>query len=76
MLTLVAVGFWHEQTPSITTPAYAKIPDSGQQLQQVIDTVEKMQVSLDEVGELLLSGKIKVQVVEPKNKKDKPQDVK
>ena len=68
MLTLVAIGMWHEQTPSVVTPVYAGIPDSGQQLQQLITSVEKIQGSMDEVVALLISGKVKVQVVEPKEK--------
>ena len=75
LLTLVAIGLWHEQSPSVVTPAYAGIPDSGQQFQQVIDSVESIQASIDEFSVLLVSGKIKVQVVEPKGKA-KLQDVK
>ena len=68
MLTLVAIGMWHEQTPSVVTPAYAGIPDSGQQLQQLITHVGKIQGSMDKIAAMLISGKVKVQVVEPKEK--------
>lgn len=68
MLTLVAMGLWMEKSPSVVTPVYAGIPDSGQQLDQLITSVAGIQGSLDEVAALLVSGKVKVQVVEPKGK--------
>ncbi len=69
MLMFVAVGLWAGNTP-MSTPAYAVggIPDSGQQLQKVVDGIDKIQASMDELSELLVSGKVKVTVVDPSQK--------
>lgn len=72
MLTLVAMGLWIEKSPSVVTPAYAGIPDSGQQLDQLITSVDRLQGSVDEMAATLVSGKVKVQIVEPKGKKKTP----
>jgi hypothetical protein len=70
MLTLVAMGLWIEKSPSVVTEAYAGIPDSGQQLDELITSVNNIQGSLDSMAALLVSGKVKVKVVAPKEKKN------
>ena len=75
MLTLVAMGLWTDERPSVVSRAYAGIPDSGQQLQQIVDSVDAIQARMDSLSAVLVSGKIKVEVVEPKVKA-KPDEVK
>ena len=78
MLTFIAVGLWMG-VPSMTTPAYAGIPDSGLQLQSILDSVEKIEAQTKKMSDLLVSGKVKVQVVEatpakaPKGTAPRPQ---
>jgi len=63
LLTVVAVGMWCE-TDDMTPRAQAKIPDSGMQFQQLIDQTEAIKLSLANLSELLVSGKVKVRIVE------------
>ena len=67
-LCLITLGLWKD-TPMVATPAYGKIPDSGFQLQQLIEKVSGVQRSVDKLTVLLVSGKVKVQVVGPKKSK-------
>ena len=67
-LCLITLGLW-QGTPMVATPAYGKLPDSGLQLQQLIEQVGGMQRSVDKLAVLLVSGEVKVQVVEPKKSK-------
>ena len=67
-LCLISVGMWQD-TPMVATPAYGKVADSGLQLQQLIEKVSGVQRSLDKLTVLLISGEVKVQVVEPKKSK-------
>ncbi len=64
LLLVVAVGLWFE-TPTTVPSAYGRVPDSGEQLNQLIGKVDKIDTSLGEISRLLTSGKIKVQVVLP-----------
>jgi hypothetical protein len=68
LLLVVGLGLWHE-TPSTIAPAYGQIPDSGQQLQELIVKVDDINKSLGKLNLMLTSGKIKVQVVAPKEDK-------
>ncbi len=69
MTTLIAIALW-VAPPEMTESAYARpagIPDSGQQLQNIDNNVQQIQQSLSELNTLLVSGRIKVQVVEAKD---------
>ena len=68
LLVVVSVGLWCE-TPSAMSSAYAGIPDSGQQMDQLIQKVDKLSQSLETLPGLLTSGKVKVQVVTAKVEK-------
>ena len=70
LLTVVAVGLWYD-APSTVATVEAKIPDSGAQLTQIVDKMDQINKSIGEMGVLLTSGKIKVQVVEPDKKATK-----
>ena len=67
LLTVVAVGLWYE-APSTVSTVEAKIPDSGAQLVQIVDKMDRINKSIGELQVFLASGKIKVQVVEPDKK--------
>jgi len=67
LLTVVAVGMWID-APSAVPAAQAAIPDSGAQLQQILDTNKAIKSSLGEFGAVLRSGQVKVQIVEPTGK--------
>ena len=68
LLTVLAAGLWFE-TPTTMAPAQAKIPDSGLQFQRVIDQTGRITTSLDNLTELLISGQVRVQIVEPLTEK-------
>ena len=69
LLTVVAVGLWLE-TPSALPTAqakasgYAEQMNPGQQLNQMVKNTEKLHASLAELQKLMVSGAVKVQVVE------------
>ena len=63
LLTVVAAGMWYE-APSTTATAQAKIPDSGLQLQKLTDQTQAIATSLGNLSELLVSGNVKVRIVE------------
>ena len=74
MLTIIAVllfvlstAMWFE-TPNIASTAQARIPDSGQQLNQLIEKTQQINESIADLTTLMTSGKIKVQIVEPAQK--------
>jgi len=64
LLAVTAFGLWC-QAPTTLQTAQARIPDSGQQLNQLIEKVDSIDASLGDLNKLLLSGKIKVQIVKP-----------
>ena len=67
-LLLITVGLWVD-SPKLSTPAYAGgIPDSGQQLDKILVSVEEINKSVDKLSALFLSGKVKVQLVDAKGK--------
>ena len=68
LLTFVVIGLWFE-TPSSVPVAQAKIPDSGQQLYDLMEKMESVRAATDRVAGVLTSGKAKVQVVDPPSKK-------
>lgn len=63
LLTILAVGLWYE-SPSTLESAQAKIPDQGMQLQVMIDLQMQTNQRLAQIQAALLSGNVKVQVVE------------
>ncbi|MBN1844897.1 MAG: hypothetical protein JW810_04380 [Sedimentisphaerales bacterium] len=65
LLTVLAVGLWFE-TPSTVPAAQAKIPDSGLQMNEMITRLDSVNKTLTELKVLMVSGAIKVQVVDPK----------
>ena len=66
LLTVLAIGMWCE-TPSMVPPAQAQgIPDSGQQLHQISQKLDSIDKSIAGMQKLMVSGAVKVQVVEAK----------
>ena len=66
LLTVLAVGMWCE-TPSMVPPAQAQgIPDSGRQLDEISQKLDSIDKSIAGLQKLMVSGAVKVQVVEPK----------
>ncbi len=70
LLSLVAVGMWC-QSPALIDSAQAGIPDSGQQLDEVIAQLKEVNENLQGISETLVSGGMKVQVMEPTETKKK-----
>ena len=70
LLSLVAIGMWCD-SPRMIQSADAKIPDSGQQLHEVITQLEDVNSSLVTITELMVSGDLKVQITEPPAKTKK-----
>ena len=67
LLFVISVGMWLE-TPPVVATAQARIPDSGQQLNQIIQKTEQIRESLAGLAKLMTSGNIKVQIVTPTEK--------
>jgi len=65
LLLVVAVDLWCQSPTQVTSTASAGIPDSGQQLNKLIQKVDDLNVSLARFTKLLTSGQVKVQVVKP-----------
>jgi hypothetical protein len=65
LLGMVAVGLWCE-TPTMMPSAQAGIPDSGAQLDKLILKVAAIEGEIREMKALLVSGRVKVQLVETK----------
>jgi len=66
LLTVLALGLWY-QSPSAVAPAQgAGIPDAGMQTNQVLDRLTSIDASLAELKTLLVSGAVKVQVIDTK----------
>ena len=68
LLTVMAVGLWYE-SPNAVQAASAQIPDQGQQLAVLIDNAQQMNRSLQEINKMLVSGQVKVQVIDPEKEK-------
>ena len=65
LLFVISAALWLE-APQVVSDAQARIPDSGQQLDQILQKTEQMSVSMAELKNLLTSGQVKVQIVQPK----------
>lgn len=69
LLTVLAVGMWCE-TPSMTPAAKAGgIPDSGSQLNEISQKLVSIDKSITDLQKLMVSGAVKVQVIDPKDAK-------
>jgi len=63
LLGVVALGLWCETAPMIPA-AQAGIPDSGAQLDQLVQKVTAIEGEIRELKALLISGNVKVRIVE------------
>lgn len=71
LLTVLAVGMWYETPSTVPTARAQGIPDSGQQLHEISQKLSSIDKSIAELQKLMVSGTVKVQVVEAKaSKKD------
>jgi len=69
LLTVLAVGMWCE-TPSMTPTAKAGgIPDSGSQLNEISQKLASIDKSITDLQKVMVSGAVKVQVIDPKESK-------
>ena len=64
LLFVIGAGLWCAAPPVIST-AQAGIPDSGQQLDVIVNQISQITASLGDLKQTLTSGKIKVQIVTP-----------
>jgi hypothetical protein len=64
LLTVVAVGLWYE-SPGTVQAASAQIPDQGKQMAILIENAQRTNILLQELGKVLVSGEVRVQVIEP-----------
>ena len=69
LLTVVAVGLWFETPPAVTTAQAMGVSSGeqlnpGKQLNDLVKNTEKFNTSMAELQKLLVSGSVKVQVVE------------
>jgi hypothetical protein len=65
ILVLQGVILMNQWLGSGVSVARGDIPDSGAQLNQIIDELKSSNSKLDQTMELLESGKVQVQVVKP-----------
>lgn len=73
LLTVLAVGMWCESPSTIPSASGAMgIPDSGQQLHAVLTKLDNIDKSIADMKKLMVSGAVKVQVVEAKETKKAP----
>jgi hypothetical protein len=66
LLTVLAAGMWYE-APSMTPAAGAAVrglPDEGQQLDEIRSGIEQLNATMDRLASVLVSGEVKVQVME------------
>jgi len=69
LLTVLAVGMWCETPTTIPSAGAQGIPDSGQQLHEISQKLNSIDKSIAELKALMVSGAVKVQVVEAKDTK-------
>lgn len=65
---LILAGQWFGGASAVS-PAMAQIPDSGAQLNRVIDELKGVNARLEKLIGLMESGKLQVRVVSPDEKK-------
>ena len=66
LLTVLAVGMWCETPSAVSTAQAGGIPDSGRQLDEISQKLSSMDLSVADLQKLMVSGAVKVQVVEAK----------
>ncbi len=71
LLSFITIALWTE-SPFEQPRAQAAIPDSGQQLNQILDAIHDMNQSVAAIQKLLVSGDVRVQVLPPVDKKTPP----
>jgi hypothetical protein len=69
LLTVLAVGMWCETPSAISTAQAGGIPDSGSQLNEISKKLDSIDKSISDMQKLMVSGAVKVQVVESKDVK-------
>jgi len=72
LLTVLAVGMWCETPRTIPSASAQGIPDSGQQLYEISQKLSSIDKSMADLQKLMVSGSVKVQVVEAKATKKPP----
>jgi hypothetical protein len=63
---LILLSQWTGSGP--VTPAWAQIPDSGSQRNELINELKSLNGKVDKLVEVLSSGKLQVQVAKPDEK--------
>jgi hypothetical protein len=71
LLSVVALGLWCQTPDTLKSAHAAGIPNQGLQLDETVQQLIKVNASLERMNDLLVSGDIKVQVLESQNGKDK-----
>ncbi len=72
LLLIVGAGLWCENPKELTARAVAAgIPDSGEQLNEILVKLDAISAELQLIQKTQLSGQMKVQVVEPTKDKEK-----
>ena len=69
LLTVLAVGMWCETPNAVSTAQAGGIPDSGSQLNEISKKLDSIDKSISDMQKLMISGAVKVQVVESKDAK-------
>ena len=68
LLSLVVVGLWHETPGTIPVAQASGIPNQGQQLNEVVIELQQVNTSLEMIADLLVSGKVKVRLLDDDGK--------
>jgi len=63
LLFALVVALWYEAPSVVPSACAAGLPDSSQQLNQIIGKIDEITASVDSLSDLLVSGKVKVQLV-------------
>ncbi len=66
LLTVLAAGMWCETPRAVSSASAQGIPDSGKQLDEISQKLSSIDKSIAELQKVLVSGSVKVQVVETK----------
>ena len=69
LLFALVIGLWYEAPSVVPSASAAGLPDSSQQLNQIISKIDDVTASVDSLNSLLVSGKVKVQIAQPTNAK-------
>jgi hypothetical protein len=63
LLFALVVALWYEAPSVVPAACAAGLPDSSQQLNQIIGKIDEITASVDNLNDLLISGKVRVQLV-------------